>query len=936
MTSGGSVTVDVAGRDVNLVALLARMETSMKRTDQIGIQLASTVGTTFTAAQTRAANAAITEAQALARAAQAAGDDARAHTILVGALGNASAASDRSVASLTTSINRLQSGSTVARQFGDAMKSSLLSIVGPAALVSGGLLALRSALDQTVQAFKLKAELDATTASINAQLKGVRDTSQVYREAAAFGREFKLTQQETTQAIAASIGVMRSSKAPIEDILGVLARMQVLSPEQSLQEAAIALKALASGDTTSLVTRFEVGRDVATQMKNEIQGGADAVQVMSKFLGDTGIGMDALKARAEGASGALKDAAVQAEKFQLALAGKAGGPGEEFLALKTNLLKEFTAILSGDFAEIETRNRINAEAQAAYNAALAQGKTDAEAYAAAQVVLNTVSSSYADLLGPAIEATVAFATTQANLTSGIQTEIEASIQAGNATRLQTQATADATAEAQVATAAQAALTAEAALLTAQTQAAVDAFLALNPNLSASGAAAAASAAGYSPLIVRLIELAVRSREARAELAALNALAGVAAAAQADFRAGERTGGRARTVADEGRMADAHANTARHAREAAEAEARYQQQAGNVAPLLARRRAELARLTTGSAAYFDKLREISQLEASAARKGRGGGGGGGAGAVKLSDQQKLNNTLLADQERYQDQAEAAERAHTQKLLDIDRDFQKKSLEQQQRNEISKRESELGYLESITASELNATEEGRAAITAINERYYADFEKAQQAAQAGNAAQSEAMVKAAGERAGAEQRYAEQIEQARQDDNGSEITRLEALREKQRQILDEKDKQIAAGDPNVIARQEAIAEEERAYAESQEKVGTAAEQAAQRKVDAAIRSGKAVTDENVLLLEQEAILSRMGRTAAPGATAGPLPAAGAAAAVPAAPVTPPPTASLDTLAGLLEAAVAAIQEARAGIVRAQGETTSAIKGMRGGLV
>jgi hypothetical protein len=124
--------------------------------------------------------------------------------------------------------------------------------------------------------------------------------------------------------------------------------MQVLSPEQSLQEAAIALKALASGDTTSLVTRFEVSRDVANQMKNEIAGGADAVAVMSKFLGDAGIGMDALAAKASGAQGKIKDAAIAAEELKLAQADFAQGPGLVILQQQIDVTRGATRLLTGD------------------------------------------------------------------------------------------------------------------------------------------------------------------------------------------------------------------------------------------------------------------------------------------------------------------------------------------------------------------------------------------------------------------------------------------------------------------------------------------------------------------------------------------------------------------------------------------------------------
>jgi hypothetical protein len=272
-------------------------------------------------------------------------------------------------------------------------------------------------------AFKFKADLDATTLAVNAQLQGMRDSSQVWNEASAFAQKFKLTQQETTQAISASIGVMRSSKAPVEDILGVLARMQVLSPEQSLQEAAIALKALASGDTTSLVTRFEVSRDVANQMKAEIQGGADAVAVMSKFLGETGIGMDVLAAKTEGASGKLKDLAIAQEQLKFAQAEFAQGPGMAILEGQIKVTQDATKALGGDFQALNaiindsglgTLNPILGALGAYNDAVLSAGKSALEWAGALQTTDSQVAANAAGASAYAAEMERSGSMTQAN------------------------------------------------------------------------------------------------------------------------------------------------------------------------------------------------------------------------------------------------------------------------------------------------------------------------------------------------------------------------------------------------------------------------------------------------------------------------------------------------------------------------------------------
>lgn len=366
-------------------------------------------------------------------------------------------------------------------------------------------------------------------------------------------------------------------------------------------------------------------------------------------------------------------------------------------------------------------------------------------------------------------------------------------------------------------------------------------------------------------------------------------------------------------------------------EAAKAEAAYQLVLGNTGPALAEARAELAKTREGTKEYYEALTKVYQLEQQGKPKG-------GGGAAKLNDQQKLNNTLLNDQARYQDQAEQQARDHAKRLLDIDRDFQERSLEQQRKNEIGKRRGELDYLKAATSSDLNDTSGGAEELARINAQYYADFEAAQAQAQAGNAALSAELVALAGERAKIELDYAEQIAAAKEKRDAAEVARLEALREKERQILDEQQRQIlTGGDANVNARNEALTAEQERYEEQQGKGASAAESAADRKIAAAERAGRAIDAETLKLQQQEALLNRLAASPPPGG----------ATTTPSAPTTTttPNTAtaqagtvpdlatlaeSLNTLAGQI---AAAITSASGDVVRAQRDTTDAVKSLNG---
>jgi hypothetical protein len=302
-------------------------------------------------------------------AARAAGDHARALKIIEAELGRASqgtvrynqllaqqsraqaAAARVSAAGLGTAGGLPILPRTLERFGGEALgqiKSGLLGIVGPAALVTAGFAALGTAIDLTEQGFKLKARLDETTQSIRIQLRGVRDSGEIFQQASVFAAQYGLTQEETNAALRSSVSILRQSTSSASDLLGVLTRLQIASPEQGLEGAALAVKELQSGDIQSLVERFEISRSAANKMKEEIKGGADAVTVLSKYLTDSGIGMEALENRTSGAAGKMRLLAQESEKFSLALGGQAGGPGEFILDQRIALLANATRVLSGD------------------------------------------------------------------------------------------------------------------------------------------------------------------------------------------------------------------------------------------------------------------------------------------------------------------------------------------------------------------------------------------------------------------------------------------------------------------------------------------------------------------------------------------------------------------------------------------------------------
>lgn len=236
-------------------------------------------------------------------------------------------------------------------QFTQGLKSGLLGIVGPIAVATAGFTALKGAIDLTEESFKLKAALDTTNLSIKLQLQNFRDVNQTLQEGRQFADRYKITQVENAEAIQASIPLLRQSKASLSDVEGVLSRLAVLKPEQGISGAAFALAELQGGQARSLATRFNVPIAQATELKNAIKNGGDAVQMMDAYLNSVGLDMSTLDARTQGATGKMNELKVETEKFQLALGGQAGGPGLALLEARIQATHGATRLLSGDFVD---------------------------------------------------------------------------------------------------------------------------------------------------------------------------------------------------------------------------------------------------------------------------------------------------------------------------------------------------------------------------------------------------------------------------------------------------------------------------------------------------------------------------------------------------------------------------------------------------------
>jgi|GEM_PF-6930231 len=194
---------------------------------------------------------------------------------------------------------------------GPALPRTFAGFTGGGLAQAAGALGVVSSLDEAVGKFgqyaaegqRVQVALDQTRASLGALMGDQTRANGIFDRAITTGQELGFTQLDTAEAIRTSALIIRESQAPIEEIFNVLARLQVLSPEQGLEGAALAVKELAAGDIVSLRERFEVSASSANKLKAEIKAGGDAVLVLGRYLDQIGIGDGALEAQLQGAAG---------------------------------------------------------------------------------------------------------------------------------------------------------------------------------------------------------------------------------------------------------------------------------------------------------------------------------------------------------------------------------------------------------------------------------------------------------------------------------------------------------------------------------------------------------------------------------------------------------------------------------------------------------
>ena len=193
-----------------------------------------------------------------------------------------------------------------------------------AAIGTLALAGLRRGLDYVAEGFTKLGNIEAARRNLGTLLGDVQKGDKIFEEAAAFARKYAYGQEEIAKALGNAAPILKTTSASTEEVLSTLARLGELNPAEGIEGATFAMKELIALDTTSLAERFNISRQAANALKNEIKNGKDPILVMDKALNDMGATSQLLQNRLLGSKGEMTQLKAASEELQIALGGLAG------------------------------------------------------------------------------------------------------------------------------------------------------------------------------------------------------------------------------------------------------------------------------------------------------------------------------------------------------------------------------------------------------------------------------------------------------------------------------------------------------------------------------------------------------------------------------------------------------------------------------------
>lgn len=867
-----TLIVEVEGRQTNLEQLLRRVHADLlkargeaDKTSQSNDKLGGS--------QRRAANESLLHAQALARLAVAEGDTAAAAQILQRELATQTERTRAVIAAETQLANtkrRLANESSGAAQglrgLGQAA-SGLQTALGAVGLAFG--------IEQVV-AFGAAAVNQANQLEqIDAVLRVTAGSAERYDEimaiATANQRALGGTMAENLAPMSAFMQLSNRTGAELRDLNDAAQLLLASNPAAGIGDASFALSEFLSNNNAeaalSLADRFNLNKAALTALAAEGTTAQERLAGLEQLLAQQGITVEALNARLNTTAATYNSlgATVSNVTGQIgSVLAQALEPAARGADVAAQGLGEFLSILTGGTGQIAKAQQEIAASAGSYE----EYRARAEAAAAAgQAHADSVAAQFGPLAG--LASALAGAVTGTEILSEAEyNQAVAAQQAAAGTQEHTDAATDLEGQAAV----------TAATLDLVSLAAADEDAALRQ----------AAAAAYEQVQAG----ATLEEQARA-------------AAQALLEAGGAGEGAAARLAQS--SSDVDQLTAAYYRLLAAQQAAGAGSAGT---------GGLGGLGAGLGSARDATTRIraridSQIRLSnpPPRPPRGGGGsgrsGGGAGSAdrereqELAAERKFQEQRLQDQQRIASQIEDAEQEHRDNLLDIQEEYESRSLELQRKGEIDKRKTRESFYEALINSDLDAGQQ-----QGLSAQYEAANARAEELAQQGKQAQSQAYRALKAEQLKAELEYLEAVKKARDEGDTDQLAKLEAIaalrRDREQAELNDLEQQ---GDAPTNERDQALAEEGQRYADAQAEIGLAAEEAARRKVEATTKSTDALALETAQIkANADALLALNAQRGSAGLTTpATTPTPAAAAATPTAAPTADPAAALASGSG-----------------------------------
>lgn len=907
----GTVVVTLEGKDVSLSNVISTVEKRMDAAVKTAGRYNTVIEDT-TAKQNRANSQILANARALSTYARNTGDAKGAIALLNNAIDQitpGTVQSRQALATLSGTLNSVKKEIAESNQPLTNLAGSFNKIIGFAFAAQTAFEALRVPIELANQAEKI----DATFRALSGTTQEYEKNLAIARaEQARFGGSFAEVQAD----ISGFIFTARTAGVEVNQLTNLARKLAIVDPAQGMKGAAIALKEFFSGEITSLARRFEIPREFLNGL-NELESGQDKIAGLNARLSEMGITEDLLINQ-------TKTAAVEFDKLGGVITDVVTGAGtliqQTLLPAVRSLIPVLQTVASG--LQQLFNNNIVTKSNAVYTAILSNTKSLDEFNRKIQEInaqTGITGLKFAEL------STTQYAFAQSLLNSGLSAvevvtrlrEVSTTMQELNTIVAQfadsgiAENTANVDAFAQKLAeltalgpeGAQAALQLANAFLTEGTYLnealpILDQHIQKLKDKQAQDAAVKAStdaAAQATGLFTQeLINNAIESINSQTQsealkfsqealyAVALQAANGLITAAegarilQAEFGVAEQKAyGLINALAQLQQMKalkDFGLDFAPGSKEfqiagpiAAQVNAQRlkmldslrqaEMMADTTAAKLQAARAQVGALTKGTDEYAKAVQNVNRLEKQYENEQKQKGKKGAGASPKLTDAEKINNQLLAQQDKFQDKFEDAEQKHYDNLLKIYEDYAKKLKEQQDKNEIDTRRSRYDFY----SDNADLPEGVDPAVYAA--QYEEAFRRAQEIAQAGNAALANEFLETRQKQIEEMRKLDEEAAKIKADENLSQTEKDAAIEyiEGRKRLLAEAQaeelKQLQEhGDAINNELKERLDEEAKAYEENTGKIATAADRKADAIIAAGERAKKKISEENILLAEQ----------------------------------------------------------------------------------